>query len=354
MEIYKDILLFKGHSAGIGDILRSSAAWRALKNKYPIANLHLIFLSNHLGYPSHKLIENHHLLTSFHVLDKKDMQNLKGILKNIKIVNKIIKDIKPDLIIDFEPFGLETTILSLVGRIKYKIKTIGINEVFPRGLFYSIYAPSMKKFAKMKKIQFPLNYTDRDFVALYPLGIERGNIEIEIKETEKGKKFRKNLRNILGLPDDAKLFGINIGCGTEGTENKRPDFSLIKKVLIYVYEKYNFIPVLFGAPFEKTINLAFLETLKDTEIPVFDIAGKTDILELVGAINAMEIFISSDSGPYHISTALRKPTVAIFNFENPQHCNVNPWTRCVVAPSINEFEKVKNAIDEVIFWKLKH
>jgi ADP-heptose:LPS heptosyltransferase len=311
-------------------------------------------LSNHLGYPSHELIKNHHLLSSFYILDKNEMQNPKGIIKNIKIINEIINSINPDLIIDFEPYGLETTILSLVGRLKYKVKTVGINEVFPRGLFYTEYAPSMKKFAKIKNKSFPLNYTDRDFVVLHALGIERGNIEIEINETEKGKTFRENLKNILGVSEETKLFGINIGCGTEGTENKRPDFNLLKKVLIYVYKKYNYTPVLFGAPFEKKINDEFLKLFENEEITVFDIAGKTDILELVGAINTMEIFISSDSGPYHIATALRKPNVAIFNFENPQHYNINPWTRCVVASSEKDFEKVKKAIDEVVDWKLKH
>lgn len=311
-------------------------------------------MSNHLGYPSHELIKHHHLLDSFYVLDKKEMNHPKGIIKNIKKIDKIIKEIKPDLIIDFEPYGLETTTLSLVGRIKYKIRTVGINEVFPRGLFYTVSAPSIKKFAKLTNKNLPLNYTDRDFVALYALGIKRGNIEIEINETEKGKIFRENLKNLLGVSKETKLFGVNIGCGTEGTENKRPDFNLLKKVLIYVYEKYNYTPVLFGAPFEKKINDEFLKSFKNEEIPVFDIAGKTDILELVGAINAMEIFISSDSGPYHIATALRKPNVAIFNFENPQHYNINPWTRCVVAPSEKDFEKVKKAIDEVVDWKLKH
>jgi len=58
IEKFKNILLLKSHSAGIGDILRSSAAWKAIKNKSPDANLHLLFITNHPGYPSEELIKN--------------------------------------------------------------------------------------------------------------------------------------------------------------------------------------------------------------------------------------------------------------------------------------------------------
>jgi len=58
------IMMIKTHSSGIGDILRSSAAWRALKDLWPEAELHLLFLSRHEGYPSEVLISQHHLLAS--------------------------------------------------------------------------------------------------------------------------------------------------------------------------------------------------------------------------------------------------------------------------------------------------
>jgi len=67
----KKILLIMGHSAGVGDMLRASASWRALKNKFPTADLHLLFLTKDPGYVSETLISKHHLLASFHTLDKR-------------------------------------------------------------------------------------------------------------------------------------------------------------------------------------------------------------------------------------------------------------------------------------------
>jgi ADP-heptose:LPS heptosyltransferase len=52
---YQRILMVKSHSMGVGDVLRSSAAWRVLKDKWPQAELHLLFLSKHAGYPDRRL-----------------------------------------------------------------------------------------------------------------------------------------------------------------------------------------------------------------------------------------------------------------------------------------------------------
>ncbi len=335
IERFKNILLLKSHSAGIGDILRSSAAWRAIKNKNPDVKLNLLFITNHPGYPSEELIKRHHLLDSFYTLNKEWFNSIKDFKKAIVESDNIIKKVKPDFIIDFEPYGLETTIVSLIGRIKYKILTLGINEIFPRGLLYRYYANSIKTFKKKYGMEV-LNYTDRDFVVLDKLNIKRENIQIELEETEEGKKFRESLKRRLNLDDNILI--VNIGCGTEDARIKRPDFKFYEVLLKYGYEKYKLVPVLVGAPFEKEINQQFIKYYTQKyNYPTYDIAGETSILELVGAINLGKLVISSDSGPYHIAIALRKPTLALFNFDNPEHYHYNEKTICrVVNNNINQ------------------
>ena len=65
----RNILLLKGASAGIGDLLCSTAAWRALKDRFPQSRLHLWFLTREPGHASEQLIGRHHLLSSFWVSD---------------------------------------------------------------------------------------------------------------------------------------------------------------------------------------------------------------------------------------------------------------------------------------------
>jgi len=40
-----------------------------------------------------------------------------------------------------------------------------------------------------------------------------------------------------------------------------------------------------------------------------DASGTKDLLELAAVIDQMDVFISSDSGPYHMAVALDKPTL---------------------------------------------
>jgi hypothetical protein len=82
---------------GIGDLLRSTAAWRSLKIKWPDAKLHLLFLSKHPGYSSEKFISKISLLSSATFLtisndnsnDKKTRIIVSHILENLKNCEKV-------------------------------------------------------------------------------------------------------------------------------------------------------------------------------------------------------------------------------------------------------------------------
>ncbi|MFZ8861273.1 MAG: glycosyltransferase family 9 protein [Thermocrinis sp.] len=163
----KKILLIIGHFAGVGDMLRASASWRALKNKFPTADLHLLFLTK-------------------------------------------------DPIVDMEPHGLKSSMLCLYARLKYKIPSVGIAEFPGRGLFYTHKAPSSRVVLKSK------DYTDRYFVVLKAFGIERQGLPIELEETEEGRQFRETMRSRFSIPEDVPLLGLNIGYGTPDALWKRP------------------------------------------------------------------------------------------------------------------------------------
>src|SRR5262245_42105793 len=107
----RNILMLKGHSAGIGDLLRSSAAWRALRDRFPESRLHLWFLTRNPASASSELIARHHLLASLLVSDKRasDTKSWKDLLRNGR---ELVQQVRPDLIVDFEPNGFRTSLLS--------------------------------------------------------------------------------------------------------------------------------------------------------------------------------------------------------------------------------------------------
>ena len=164
--------MVKAHSVGVGDLLRSSAAWRTLKNRWPDAQLHLLFLSKQQGYATEELIKNHHLLASAHFITIRSGSPHESGAKNTPL--KLILDeakavcakVNPDLIIDFEAGGLRTSVVTRTCAKASGAKAVGISSFLGRSFFYDQTAPSLKKFAQKNKLSLPMDYTQRDYVAL--------------------------------------------------------------------------------------------------------------------------------------------------------------------------------------------
>jgi ADP-heptose:LPS heptosyltransferase len=324
------ILLLKGHSAGIGDILRGSAAWRALRNVFPAAELHLGLLTEDPGAASEAFIARHHLLQSFFAVDKRT--NSLGDWKTmIARLNEAGARIRPDLIIDFEPAGLKSSIGTWVVGRRCRAVTAGIAQFPGRGFFYRLAAESTMTFARRRGLEFPLEYTNRDFVCLAAFGIERNGTPIELEETEEAKRFGATLRKRIGVADGIPLIGLNIGCGTPDAIPKRPDLRLLKSLVETVQKNGRAELVLTGAKFEQPVNKEFISLLApDQRSRCHDLAGQTSLLELCSLIRACAFFISTDSGPYHMAVALKVPTLAVFRGPNPVHYHHEKHVRCLV------------------------
>jgi ADP-heptose:LPS heptosyltransferase len=347
----KRILMLKAHSAGIGDLLRSTAAWRVLKNAYPDAELHLLLLTREPGYPSEELIRDHHLLNGFYAVDKRT-PNREQRQRYWVELKKVAAQARPDLVIDFEPGGLRTTMISAWFAWRRGARTVGINSVAGRGLFYGSAAPSPEKFARQRVLPWPLEYTERDFVALAALGLERAGCPIELRETEAGHRARLALQSEHGLAASVPLLGLNIGCGTPDAMAKRPELGLLSELVAGLQRDHGLRLVLMGAPFEREINQEFCALHRQrSTAPILDWAGKTSISGLTGIINACTLFISTDSGPYHLGVALRAPTLAIFRWENRTHFHVHPWLRCSVVRAENPLPPLRQAAEELLEWK---
>ncbi|KAA0257370.1 lipopolysaccharide heptosyltransferase II [Deferribacter autotrophicus] len=79
--------------------------------------------------------------------------------------------------------------------------------------------------------------------------------------------------------------------------------------LIEKLYKNNYIPIIFASKNE----IPVVNKIKTyTSTPFINLAGKTSILELSTWIKSVDLLISNDSAPLHISVAHNKPVVAIF------------------------------------------
>lgn len=349
--------MIKSHSMGIGDVLRSSAAWLALKQRWPEARLHLLFLSRHPGYPTENLIREHPLLASAHFItvttDSPDSVHSQRLPRDLvyQSIAQALADVPADMVIDFESGGLRTSLLARwIARRKNAV-SYGIAQFPMRRWFYHHASPSVKTFIRRHGLEQDMDYTERDFVVLAAIGIERKGCAINMSVTQAGQRWQQ--QHIAAHPGTMMLT-LNIGCGTHGALPKRPDFDALVQALVALYRKRPFVLHLSGADFERQVNAdftrSFLQALaiNNMQCAVHDWSGQCSLSELTGLLGASDVVVSSDSGPYHMAVALGVPTVCWFNFDTPPSYHRQAGVRCIVRPNPDQLvSAVADVISEI-------
>lgn len=341
----KKILMIKSHSMGIGDLLRSSAAWRALKDRWPNAELHLLFLSRHPGYAAEELIKAHHLLSSatFLTVREENPQVAKARRVPHRVLAAKVRDLcrrlQPDLVIDFESSGLRSTLLTRSAAGTCAAISVGIAQFPGRGLFYDVAAESTSEYARRRGLTQPMDYTNRDFVTLAALGIEREGRPIELQLSDTGQLYSDQLK--LRLPAGLPVVGLNIGCGTPDAIHKRPNIGELVECVGMTLHQHPHSLLLSGAKFESDVNREFISayaTRWGNVSHIYDLAGETTLCSLAGLIDVCDVFISTDSGPYHMSVAMKKPTLAWFTYPEVTSFHEHSWCRRLTQPRPEQFK----------------
>ena len=343
----KNILLFKSHSMGFGDLLRSSAAWSALKEKWPDANLHLLMLSSHAGYPSEAFIRSHFLLSSAHFVTVKHGDPSQSKQEKLPIsricgdVLQALEGIDIDLVIDFETSGLRTAwIANRIAKQKGAF-AVGIAQFPTRRWLFDAAAPSSREYQRLHGLSHQMDYTERDFVVLAALGIRRDGLRITLQPSAEAQAWQ--LKHPRTVATGQKFVVLNIGCGTIDALPKRPDLNHLADCMMALFRRQPFQLHLSGAPFEKDINAEFTLLLQSRlrterlQCDITDWAGQLTLEELSGLLGQADLVVSTDSGPFHMAVGLKVPTVCWFNFDTPPSYHRHPDVACLIQPSERSF-----------------
>lgn len=349
------ILLIKAHSMGIGDLLRSSAAWRALKNKWPQTQLHLLMLSKHAGYPSESFIRSHHLLSSATFVAIKSgtpdgRQRGTKFSEILGTVERQLADVATDLVVDCEPYGIRTSLLAQQLARRKGASSVGIAQFPLRRFLYDCVAPSVSQYIKRNGLSQPMDYTERDFVVLEALDIQREGTLIELRIGPEGLVWRQ--LNESSFSKSEKKVVLNIGCGTADAVAKRPPMLALVDAMVDLYQRGPYTLHLTGADFEKEVNqefkILYSQKLAGTGCYpiVHDWSGKCTLNELPGLVGSADVMISSDSGPFHIAVALGIPTLGWFNFPTP--ASYHPHNNNVAVQIMPCPDKFSNSVTKLM------
>jgi len=342
----ENILLIKSHSMGIGDLLRSSAAWAALKTRWPGAKLHLLMLSKHAGYPSEAFIRGHYLLESAHFVTVKtgdpgqSAQTSLPVATLCAAIDGALRGQPIDWVIDFESSGVKTAWLTRwIGKRK-GARSVGIAQFPLRRFFYDLAAPSTHSYRARHALQRQMDYTERDFVALAALGIARNGQRITLRPGAGGQAWMGQHR--LAAQGRSQVV-LNIGCGTPDALVKRPALADLADGCVALYAKTPFQLHLSGAAFEREVNAEFSALFAKKmqrlgyDANVVDWSGQLTLDQLAGLLQQADLAVSSDSGPYHMAVALGIPTLCWFNFETPPSYHHHDDVACLVLPTPAQF-----------------
>ncbi len=131
------------------------------------------------------------------------------------------------------------------------------------------------------------------------------------------------------IPKDSPMrIGLNPGGAYGSAKRWLPEY--FAKVASYFLAQGHSI-VVFGGEADKDIateiqNEAFgilKSQISQYQKNFIDLSGKTSIQELIYEIANLDIFITNDSGPMHIATATKTPTIALFGPTDSSE--TSPW-----------------------------
>ena len=126
----------------------------------------------------------------------------------------------------------------------------------------------------------------------------------------------KSLRGSVEAAPDGSLNLVGITPGASFGPAKRWPVEYFAETLTELYRDRGLFPIIFGSS-----NIHDLEAARGVEraldIPSLNLTGDLSLREFMSVLTRLKVFISNDSGPMHVASALGVPTVGIFGSTDP-------------------------------------
>jgi len=267
--------------SSIGDIILTQPVPRALKKKFPDAQIDFLTKPSYRG-----IVEAFDCIDNIYEWEDK------------KTAIKIIRKNKYDLIIDLHS-KLNTLIIKFLSGTK-KLVTVNKRHWYRWALTKKlIKQPNQSMSSLFLKTLTKIGIESDDFVpALFP------------KEVLKSVIYKLYTDN--GIDRNKKLVGI---FPSALHYTKRYSTIELARFINLVPDKYKCQFLILGSKQDDQYADKIIER---TGVRVHNLCGKVNIPELIALVDTLDFVISNDSGPMHIAAALKKPQIAIFGGTHPQ------------------------------------
>ena len=156
------------------------------------------------------------------------------------------------------------------------------------------------------------------------IGIEPDNEEPEMFVNTAAQGWADDFLTGVGISPDRSLIGLNPGSGSESRRWSKAGFAQVGD---YLHEKYNAQILITAGDAEGSLphNIADLMSCS----PLI-LTGITP-MQLGAILQKCRLYISNDTGPMHMSTAVKTPTIALFGASNPRQWGPHWQPHTIIA-----------------------
>ncbi len=309
-EQVKKILIIK--PSALGDIVQAMPAACCLAESFSNAQIDWFVRPEYAA-----LVENHKCIHKTVIFERRKLGKWwykpAAFSELIRLVKQLRKE-KYDIVFDFQ--GRFRS--ALFARLSGSKKRIGMdNTQEVTGPFYT---------DKIAQSDQSVHLVDYFLDMACAAGAKRDKVEFGLKpQQQRVDEIQKMLVENQADKDNYVIF-----VPSATVEAKCWPIENFAALADKVYEKYKCSIVVIGVEIEKAI-AEKLKTLSQS--PIINLAGRTNIEQLIALFAGAKIVVGNDTGPSHIASALGVPMVLIFGLTNPSR--VGPYGRSETTAAID-------------------
>lgn len=281
----KNILIVK--LSAIGDVIHAMPVAHAIKETYPEAHITWV-----VEPPAYDLLAMNPDIDEIILFKKKEFKSIGGFLENYGPLKKEIQKRNYDVVLDLQGLFKSATIAYLA-KAPRKLGMCNMRELSDK-----ISQPVIGANAKGHVIE---RYLD----VARAIGCKAENVEFSLNVPEREADLTRMRFSQAGANMGNPYVVLAVGANWP---NKRWPEENFAKLTDWLYTK-RLIPVLVGGGAVDEQRAAAIS--EQSEIPPVNLVGQTNLRQLVYTIQQAQLVIGGDTGPVHLASGLKVPTIML-------------------------------------------
>lgn len=283
---------------GMGSVLLTTPFLETLRRAYPEARIHYLTFSSNI-----EILQRLPVKTECHTVRT---TSLMSFIADTLAALLLLRRERVDVVFDLEFFSKYSTLISTLTRAGVRV------------------GYALPTFWRRANVTHPVSIDRSAHVAdvflrqLQAIGIDApATLTMPVLHPTHAEEV--SMRRKLGLgTNGVECIAVNINAGTASLERRWPADRFLE-LITHLHEEVPARRFFFtGSADERSYVQAEIERRADVAAFAVNCAGLLTLGEFIALLRHCRLFITNDSGPMHVASAVGLPVVALFGPESPQ------------------------------------